>query len=97
MVSFISDKDYNAICNKSNEALETTKWSKYIGDGDWEEDDEGGDEAEGDGDEIEANEQEEIKESEPANEIALKEFLIETDEEAAKMTDFYTAQSTRLQ
>ena len=96
MVSFISDKDYNAICNKSDEALESTKWGKYIGDGDWEEDDEGGDEAEGDVDEIEENEQEEIKESEPANEITLKEFLIETDEEAAKMTDFYTAQSTRL-
>jgi hypothetical protein len=39
MVSFFSDNDYNQICNKTDEELETTKWSKYLIDGDGEQED----------------------------------------------------------
>ena len=38
MVNFLSDHDYNQICKKTDEELETTKWSKYLFD-DCEEDD----------------------------------------------------------
>ena len=40
MVTFLSDHDYNQICNKTDDELETTKWSKYLNeDGEWSEDD----------------------------------------------------------
>lgn len=68
MVTFISDKDYNAICNKTNEALETTKWGKYLENAEWEEAEDNDDDAPMD--ENDVNE-EEAKEPELDNEIVL--------------------------
>lgn len=73
MVTFISDKDYNAICNKSNEALETTKWGKYLENAEWEEaedDDNNNNDDDAPMDENEMNE-EEAKEPESDSEIVL--------------------------
>lgn len=73
MVTFLSDHDYNQVCNKTDDELETTKWSKYLNDdGEWGEDD-------GQEDEEEAKEGHD--DLEEPNEILLDEYLIETDEE----------------
>ena len=82
MVTFLSDNDYNQVCNKTDEELETTKWSKYLDEGEWGDDD-GADE--------------EVKSAESdREEVLLDEYLIETDEEQQKVTQMYLTHAARL-